>query len=133
MSLIKFELKEDHLKLLKNLQWSKTETNHLLSISGMDDDDAEDIILTPFGGDNLIQDMGDILYGKPEDFDPFNEDTDFGKVTYTDEQIEYMTELFNGITTALDICLYTQSFEVGYYKTPYHMRDWIKYEPKKNK
>jgi len=130
MSLIKFELKEDHLKLLKYLQWSQTETNHILSIDTVDNDDAEEVILTPFGGDDLIQDIGDIIYGKPENFDPFDEDAEFGKVTYSDEQIEYMTELFNGITTALDICLYTQSFTIGHYKSPYHLRDWKPYTPK---
>ena len=132
MSLIKFELKEDHLKLLKNLQWSQTETNHLLSISSVDNDDAEEVILTPFGGDDLMQDIGDIIYGQPEDFDPFDEDnSEFGKVKYTDEQVTYMTELFNGVTTALDICLYTQSFVAGHYKRKYHDRHWTKYEPKK--
>jgi len=131
MSILRFEIKEDHLKLLKNLQWSQTETNHLLSISSVDNDDAEDVILTPFGGDDLLQDIGDILYGAPTDFDPFDEEAGFGKVTYTDEQNAYMTELFNGLATALDICLYTQSFVVGHYKTLYHMRDWKLYTPKK--
>jgi hypothetical protein len=131
MSIIKFELKNDHLKLLKNLQWSKTETNHILSINNLDNDDVEEVILTPFGGDDLIQDIGDIIYGKPDNFNPFDEDnTEFGKVKYSDEQIAYMTELFNGLPTALDICLYTQAFEVGHYKRPYHLRDWVKYEPK---
>jgi len=130
MSLIKFEIKEDHLKLLKNLQWSQTETNHLLSISSVDNDDAEEVILTPFGGDDLIQDIGDIIYGQPEDFDPFDDDN-FGKVRYDDEKVAYMTELFNGVTTALDICLYTQSFVAGHYKRKYHDRHWTKYVSKK--
>ena len=130
MSIIRFQIKEDHLKLLKNLQWSQTKTNHILSISGVDNDDAEEVILTPFGGDDLIQDIGDIIYGQPEGFDPFDEDSGFGRVTYDDEKVAYMTELFNGLTTALDICLYTQSFVVGHYKSKYHLRDWVKYEPK---
>lgn len=135
MSLIKFELKKEHLMLLKNLEWSKTETNHILSINNLDNDDVEDVILTPFGGDDLIQDIGLIIYGMAdgEDIVPRMNDED-GRdsivQSYTEEQISEMTELFNGLVTALDICLYTQSFEIGHYKRKYHLRDWIKYEPK---
>lgn len=144
MSLIKFELKENHLKLLKYLQWSKTETNHFLSIANLDNDDAEDVILTPFGGDNLIEDIGHIIYGRPEDEDiqPKRRDNEedephivrIGEVDetfgYSPEQIKEITDLFNGLAMALEICLYTQSFEVGHYKRKYHDRHWIKYEPK---
>lgn len=135
MSLIKFELKKEHLMLLKNLEWSKTETNHILSINNLDNDDVEEVILTPFGGDNLIQDIGLIIYGRAEgeDIVPRMNDED-GKdsivQSYTEEQISEMTELFNGLVTALDICLYTQSFELGHYKRKYHERHWVKYEPK---
>jgi hypothetical protein len=134
MSLVKFEVKEDHLKLMRFLQWSQTETNHILSINNLDNDDVEEVILTPFGGDDLIQDIGDIIYGVPEGkIDFMDEDSGFGKVTYSDEQVEYMTELFNGLTTALNICLYTQSFEIGHYKRRYHDIHWEKYEPKNKK
>ena len=136
MSLIKFELKKEHLMLLKNLEWSKTETNHILSINNLDNDDVEEVILTPFGGDDLIQDIGLIIYGRAEgeDIVPRMNDED-GRDSivqrYTEEQISEMTELFNGLVTALDICLYTQSFQIGHYKTPYHMRYWKLYTPKK--
>ena len=123
------------MKLLKNLEWSKTETNHILSINSLDNDDVEEVILTPFGGDNLIQDIGLIIYGRAEgeDIVPRMNDED-GRdsiiQTYTEEEISEMTELFNGLVTALDICLYTQSFIVGHYKRKYHERHWVKYEPK---
>lgn len=135
MSIIKFEVKENHLKLLKNLEWSKTETNHILSINNLDNDDVEDVILTPFGGDNLIEDIGLIIYGQPEGEDIVpksnDEDSEESKTSiYSPEQIAEMTELFNGLVTALDICLYRQSFEIGHYKRPYHLRDWVKYTPK---
>jgi len=128
MSIIKFELKKEHLMLLKNLEWSKTETNHILSINSLDNDDVEEVILTPFGGNNLIEDIGCIIYGRAEgeDIIPRMNDED-GKdsiiQSYSEEQIKEMVGLFEGLTTALDICLYTQSFEVGHYKTPYHVRD----------
>lgn len=131
MSLVKFEVKEDHLKLMRFLQWSKTDTNHILSINDLDRDDVEDVVLTPFGGDDLIQDIGDILYGVPEgEIDFMDEETGFGKATYTEEQIAYMTELFNGLHVALNICLYRQAFECGHFKRKYHDFHWEKYEPK---
>jgi hypothetical protein len=143
MSLIKFELKNEHLLLLKHLQWSMTDTNHILSISDIDNDDSEDVILTPFGGDNLMEDIGEIIYGmeegleiKPielfgegEIIDELENDV-IGIKTYTEEQITEMTELFKGLATALDICLYRQAFEVGHFKRKFHLRDWVKYEPK---
>lgn len=131
MSLIKFEIKEDHLKLMRFLQWSKTDTNHILSINDLDRDDVEDVVLTPFGGDDLIQDMGDILIGVPEGkIDFMDEESGFGKTNYSDEQIAYMTELFNGLHIALNICLYRQAFETGHFKRKYHDFHWEKYEPK---
>ena len=131
MSLVKFEVKEDHLKLMRFLQWSKTDTNHILSINDLDNDDVEEVILTPFGGEDLIQDIGDIIYGVPEgEIDFMDEEGGFGKPTYTEEQVEYMTELFNGLHTALNICLYRQAFEIGHFKRKYHDVHWEKYEPK---
>jgi len=144
MSLIKFEVKKEHLMLLKNLEWSMTDTNHILSINDRDNDDADDIILTPFGGADLMLDIGEIIYGLDETVEikvirTLGEDeivdsddgAEMGFATYTDEQVAEMTELFLGLATALDICLYRQAFEVGHFKTKFHMRDWKKYEPKK--
>tara|TARA_R110000782_G_scaffold113310_2_gene203320 strand:- start:40 stop:471 length:432 start_codon:yes stop_codon:yes gene_type:complete len=143
MSLIKFEVKKEHLMLLKNLEWSMTDTNHILSINDRDNDDADDIILTPFGGAELMLDIGEIIYGSQdidiqvigllEEDEVVNIDDaeKMGLSVYTDEQVTEMTELFLGLATALDICLYRQAFEVGHYKTRYHLRDWKKYEPKK--
>ena len=139
MAKIKFEIKEDHLRLLKQLQWSLTDTQHILSISDIDNDDAKDVLLTPFGGDDLMEDISHIIEGKVEgeDIIPIRglEETETGddlsgKVEFTEAEIEYMTDLFNGLATALDICLYRQSFEAGHYKTKSYLRDWEKFEPK---
>lgn len=134
MSLIKFEIKENHLKLLKQLEWSKTDTNHILSISDINDE-VEDVVLTPFGGDDLIKDIGVIIYGRAENetiLPRMNDDERNEDVVrvYTPEEISEMEELFNGLVTALDICLYMQTFETGHYKRKYHVRDWVKYTPK---
>lgn len=131
MSLVKFEVKEDHLKLLKFLQWSQTDTDHLISISSIDNDDAANIVLTPFGGDDIMEDIGAILYGQPEEFDPMDEDAEFGKSNWGEEKEAYMRELFDGLSTALSIVLYTQSFDLGHYKRKFHDVVWTKYEPKK--
>ena len=132
MSLVKFELKDDHLKLLRALQWSQTDTDHLLSISSVDNDDAEDIVLTPFGGDDLMEDMGHIIYGmSEEDIDFMDEDSEFGKTNWGEEKEAYMRELFDGLSTALSIVLSNQSFETGHFKRKFHDVVWTKYEPKK--
>jgi hypothetical protein len=66
--------------------------------------------------------MGVILYGRPEDFDPFDGDP----FDWTDEQKEEMDKLLSELPLALDIVLNTQSFELGLYKTKFHVREWKK-------
>lgn len=132
MSLVKFEVKDDHLKLLKFLQWSQTDTDHLVSINNNDSDDAEEVVLTPFGGDDIMEDIGVIIYGQPEEpVNHFDEDTEFGKSNWGEEKEAYMRELFDGLSTALSIVLSRQAFETGHYKRKFHDVVWTKYEPKK--
>jgi hypothetical protein len=64
MSVVKFELKEEHVKLLKYLRWSKDDKNIIINIS--DDEDS-----VPFGSDNIHEAIDLILNGRPENFDPF--------------------------------------------------------------
>lgn len=116
MSVIKFELKEDHVKLLKQLRWSTDNKKLIVNIS----DDADSV---PFGFDSIYEAIDTILNGKPADFDPF-ETHDI--VEYTDEQKAEWDKLYNELPTALDIILYNQSFELGNYKTKYHDRNWKK-------
>ena len=126
MSLIKFELKDDHIKLLKHIKWSmNSNTKMLTTYAGTAEGDDVFESITPFGGDDLIEDMAIIIYGKPEvELDPFNSDD---KYEYSKEQKDYLTKLFDELPTALDIILYTQKFESGRYKTKSYLRDWIKY------
>lgn len=116
MSVIKFELKEEHIKLLKYLRWSKDKNNLIINVS----DDEESV---PFGEDNLYEAIDLILNGRPEGFNPF-EDSD--PIEYTSEQKEYWDKLYNELPIALDIILYNQNFDLGKYKTRYHERDWKK-------
>lgn len=124
MALIKFELKENHIKLLKHLKWSLN--GNLLISKG---DDNEEYGESPFGGDDLIEDMNIIINGKRDDFDPLNDEV-LG-IDLSDTQKNELIELYNELPVALDIILYTNSFELGNYKTKWYDRNWIKYEPKK--
>lgn len=115
MSVIKFELKEEHVKLLKHLRWSKNK-NLIVNIS--DDEDS-----VPFGFDSIYEAIDTILNGRPEDFDPF--DT-HDAIQYSDEQKAEWDKLYDELPIALEIILHNQSFELGEYKTKYHDRNWKK-------
>lgn len=117
MSIIKFELKEEHVKLLKNLRWS-VKDNLIVNMNN----DGEEYI-PPFGEDNLYEAIDVILNGKPTNFDPFNSD-EFSE--YTDEQKAEWDKLYSELPTALDIILYNGNTELGLYKTKWHLRNWVK-------
>ena len=116
MSVIKFELKEEHVKLLRHLRWSKDKKNLIVNIS--DDEDS-----VPFGSDNIYEAIDLILNGKPEDFDPFETDE---VVEYSDEQKAEWDKLYEELPIALDLILHNQSFDLGKYKSKYHDRNWKK-------
>ena len=124
MALIKFELKEDHIKLIKHLKWSTTQNNQILSRGN----DNEEYGESPFGGDDLFEDMDTILNGKPENFDPLNDE----KIILNETQIAEMRDLFDELPIALDIILYTSKFEPGHYKSKWYDRNWIKTQIKPN-
>jgi len=119
MALIKFELKDDHIKLLKHLRWSMV-SNQLVSRGG----DAEEYGDSPFGGDDLLEDMCIILNGKPDNFNPIDDETLVS--TLSDEEKSIILALHSELPTALDIILYTGSFEPGHYKRKWYDRNWIK-------
>jgi len=123
MSLLKFELKEEHIKLLKHLRWSLND-NKVMSVG----DDKEEYGDSPFGGDDVYEDMTLILKGKPEKFNPMDDET---LVIISEVEVDSLKQLLNELPTALDIILYTGSFEVGHYKTKWYDRNWIKFTPKK--
>lgn len=123
MALLKFELKEDHIKLLKHLRWSIV-SDQLVSIGP----DVEEYGHSPFGGDDLIEDMSMILNGKPENFKPIDDEVLVAELS--DDERTKMLELYQELATALDIILYTGSFEPGHYKSKWYDRNWIKYNPK---
>jgi hypothetical protein len=125
MALIKFELKEDHIKLLKHLRWSMV-SDQLVSRG----DDTEENGDSPFGGDDLLEDMCIILNGKPDNFNPI--DDEILVSTLSDADKADMLTLYSELPIALDIILYTSSFEPGCYKRKWYDRNWIKDNKKIN-
>ena len=113
MSVIKFELKEEHLKLLKHLEWGELSLDSHINTKGDN---------SPFGGIDYHEDMGIILYGQPDDFDPFEGDP----FQWTEEQKSEMDVLISELPRAIEVILYTQSFETGTYRTKYHDKHWKK-------
>jgi len=111
MSVIKFELKEDHLKLLKHLEWQEITEGKVITTKS----DG-----SPFGGFDHYEDMGVILYGMPDEFDPF----EGNPFEWSDEQKEEMDKLLSELPTAIDVILNKQTFEPGNYKTRYHDKNW---------
>jgi hypothetical protein len=118
MSVIKFEIKKEHLILLKNLRWSINKQN---IISGVADEGDE--IAPPFGEYNIYDAISLMLKGKPESLDFMTYDDFF---TYTDEEKSEWDKLYSELPIALEIVLTTGKFELGHYKARYHNREWVK-------
>jgi hypothetical protein len=114
MSLIKFNLKEEHLLLLKNLRWSKKENNVLVSL----DESEEPVLLMT---DNIYEDINVILNGRPKDFNPLEDEKPF---ECTPLQKAEWNKLLTELPTALEIVLSCQTFTVGKYIANYATRDW---------
>lgn len=117
MSVLVFELKEDHIKLLKHLKWSITDKKFIISTEDASEDPA------PFGANNLYEGMDLILNGKQPNFDPLN--TEEIEV-YSEEVKAEMDKLYSELPMALDIILFNGHFELGTYRTKFHDRLWKK-------
>jgi len=116
MSILKLELKEEHLKLLKYLRWSNNDDNVIVGIS-------EEEYSAPFGEDSIYEAIDIILNGMPEDFDPLNTEE---LITYSDEQKAEWDKLYSQLPMALDIILFNGNFELGNYRTKFNDRKWVK-------
>jgi len=117
MSLIKFTLTEEHIKLVKQMKFGVKTTSDNVVIPAIEDE--------LFGSDTIYDDVYLILYGKPKDekvTEPWDEQVN----VWTDEELEHMKELLNGLDNALSIILSTGSFEPGEYKTKSYITDWKK-------
>jgi hypothetical protein len=115
MSVIKFELTKNHVKLLKHLRWSVNDNGFIVST----EDETEDT--APFGENNLYDAMDLILNGMPEGIDPFTHEE---LIEYSDEQKAEWDALYAELPMALDVILFNGHFNLGHYKTKFHFRDW---------
>jgi hypothetical protein len=85
--------------------------------------DEGDEIAPPFGENNLYEAIDLILNGKPKDVNLLEVD-EFTE--YSNNQKAEWDKLYSELPIALDIILYTGKFELGKYKSRYHLRDWVK-------
>lgn len=122
MSLVKFELKAEHVLLLKHIEWSSLGNGIIVgSKDGLDEEEAEYYV--PFGCDTLHEGIDLILNGKASNFDPLNQ---YEPTEYSKEQKEEWDKLYSELPMALDIILTNGSFELGNYACRFGQRDWKK-------
>lgn len=115
MSIVKFELKAEHVKLLRQLRWSSSSDKKMI----VSVEDLDEPLL--FNESNVYEAIDMILNGIPANFDPFNTED---LPTYSPEQIAEWDKLLSELPMALDIILYNGNFELGLYKTKFHDRAW---------
>lgn len=113
MSVIKIKITEDHLKLVKTLNFT-IQDGHLTT------QDETNEKVCAFGYEDLYSEIGLILYGQPENFDPMG--TELSE--YTEEQKTYMETLWADMDKVLELkCLYDE-LTPGTYKRKFHDRNW---------
>ncbi len=122
MSVIKFELKEEHIKLLRHLKWSLNDKKVIVGIE-QQQNDIDSAEIHPFGGNVLYEEIDLILNGVPPDFDPFNT---YEPVVYKPEQIAEWDKLYAELPQALEVILSLNTFELGPYKSRSHDKLWKK-------
>jgi hypothetical protein len=117
MSLIKFEVKDDHIKLIKQLKWDTISFPHM-------NNETKVNLSTPFSdGDIIVFDIGLILHGY--DGIPVEHDTENDPI-YGEEEIARMKQLYYELPMALDIISFFGEFKTGWFKTKSYLRDWKK-------
>lgn len=115
MSILKFEVTEQHLLLLKHLRWSINKNGFII---GTED---EEIDPAPFNENSLYEAIDLILNGKRD----LTQDS-FLAVEYSQAQKEEWDKLYSELPTVLSIVLQRQSFELGKFRTKWHDLDWKK-------
>jgi hypothetical protein len=113
MSVIIFDLTEQHIKVVKELNWglsgnfitTQKTSEHTSSFETTTNYEAIDLILN----------------GKKEIADDCFEDECF-----SDEEKELFDKILKELPMAIDVIMFTGEFKPGKYKTKYHIRDWKK-------
>lgn len=119
MSVIKFELKEDHIKLIKHLKWNTIAIPHIKNEVNPN---------TPFtDGESVIDDISLILHGHHKEHEILP-DSEIHRPPLTEEQIAGMKKLYEELPVALDIICYFNDFTTGWFKSKSYVRDWKRIE-----
>lgn len=114
MSVVNFELKDDHIKLLRNISWTLKYGDLVLKRPFLDDD-SELLV-------NVYEDVDLILNGNVYEIDALGDQSP----VYSEQQKLVWDNLLSELPTAMDVILYTGKFEIGMYKTKFHVRSWKK-------
>jgi hypothetical protein len=117
MSVIKLQLTETHVKLLKHLRWSINDKNFIIATENEKEDPA------PFGDNNVYDAIDLILNGKPAVFNPLETEE---LVQHSTEQKAEWDKLYAELPLALEIILFNGSFELGTFRCRFHDRQWEK-------
>ena len=114
MAIIKIEIKEEHLTLLKHLKVNEINDKIILTI---DSDDGVPVDITDA---NKYEYINLVLNGKPLSLD--TEEI----VDYTVIEKSEWDKLYNELPIVLSVILQRQSFEVGLFKASWHNQIWKK-------
>jgi hypothetical protein len=123
MSLLKFKLKNEHVLLLKHVEWSlvHNRTKYIVGHKELEEEEAD--IYVPFGCDTLYEGIDLILNGQPKEFDPLNQ---FDPTEYDAKQKDEWDKLYAELPIALDVILTLGTFELGDYVSTFGQRNWKK-------
>jgi hypothetical protein len=113
MSILKFELKKEHVILLKSFKWCEMDESMVIKTE-VDD--------SPLSGYDYHDVIGALLFGLPENYSPIDDE----RIPYTYEQVTEIDKLISELPMALDVILNGGTFEPGLYKTKWVHRDWKK-------
>jgi hypothetical protein len=110
MSIETFKLTEDHIKLIRQI--------YIVNNNGIPSIEEKRL----FGNTDLYEDIDLILNGKTKEVKHDSEWDD----GYSDEQIAEWDTLLQELVTALDIVLFTGSFEPGNFVKRTYERNWVR-------
>lgn len=114
MSVKRFEITDNHIKLVKQL--------NIIDNGGIPKIDNK----RPFGNSSMYEDIDLILNGKTKEVDELIDVNEFQEFEYSEEQKAEWDKLYCELSIVLDIILYTGSFETGKYMTRTYERHWVK-------
>jgi len=115
----RFELKKEHLALISALKYDA------ISMSILFNEYNE--TLTPFGGIDLVTDLGDILIGRELSDEDKLRLTDLGgDFKSRDNDMGWAMDFYREIPVALEVISNRRTFELGLFRTRWYETDWKK-------